>query len=461
MRTWKKVTIAVGGAFLVTLAIGGAVYRSRKDLVTVQSSKVQRLDLASVVSASGEIKPKTYVNIGANAFGKITKLYVKEGDRVKRGQMLAQLENVQSAADVNATRASLEVAQTDAVAADAALKTAIADQERAKADADRMKLDWDRAQALYKEQLIAKSEFDSRKNAYATAAAGLAQAEARIVQAKAQKDSADRRIGQSKANLTRVSDVLQKTAYEAPFDGVITNLPVREGETVVIGIQNSPGSTLMTLADMSVITAEVKVDETDIVNVSLGQPAEISIDAIPKQTFKGFVSEIGNNAIVRSTGVSTSQQTTASQEAKDFKVVVTLSNPPQDLRPGLSATAKITTATRPNVLSIPIQALTVRSRADLRRADEKDSVQAASPQTAASNAAEHEVLQGVFVIRNKKAEFVPVQTGITGTTDVEVVQGLHEGDEIVTGSYKVLRTMRPGASVKVDNAPPKKEESSD
>jgi HlyD family secretion protein len=324
-----------------------------------------------------------------------------------------------------------------------------------------MKLDWDRAQALYKEQLIAKSEFDSRKNAYATAAAGLAQAEARIVQAKAQKDSADRRIGQSKANLTRVSDVLQKTAYEAPFDGVITNLPVREGETVVIGIQNSPGSTLMTLADMSVITAEVKVDETDIVNVSLGQPAEISIDAIPKQTFKGFVSEIGNNAIVRSTGVSTSQQTTASQEAKDFKVVVTLSNPPQDLRPGLSATAKITTATRPNVLSIPIQALTVRSRADLRRADEKDSVQAASPQTAASNAAEHEVLQGVFVIRNKKAEFVPVQTGITGTTDVEVVQGLHEGDEIVTGSYKVLRTMRPGASVKVDNAPPKKEESSD
>src|SRR5262249_34855199 len=163
------------------------------------------------------------------------------------------------------------------------------------------------------------------------------------------------------AGLTRAADVLQKTVYAAPYAGVITNLPVREGETVVIGIQNAPGSTLMTLADMSVITAEVKVDETDIVNVKLGQPAELSIDAIPKSSFKAVVTEIGNNAIVRSTGVSTSQQTSASQEAKDFKVVVTLQNPPEDLRPGLSATAKITTGTRSAALSIPIQALTVRT----------------------------------------------------------------------------------------------------
>ena len=167
---------------------------------------------------------------------------------------------------------------------------------------------------------------------------------------------------------------------------MITNLPVREGETVVIGIQNSPGSTLMTLADMSVITAEVKVDETDIVNVRLGQPAEVSIDAIPKKTFKAVVTEIGNNAIVRSTGVSTSQQTSASQEAKDFKVVVTLQDPPENLRPGLSATAKITTATRNSALAIPIQALTVRTRADLKAASgEKDDVQAAAPQAGASN----------------------------------------------------------------------------
>jgi len=371
------------------------------------------------------------------------------------------LENVQSAADVSATQASLDVAGTDAVAADAGMRTAMADLNRAKADAERTKLDWDRAQGLYREALIAKSEYDSRKNAWESAEAGLAQAQARVAQMKAQKDSADRRISQSRANLTRVSDVLRKTTYAAPFDGMITNLPVREGETVVIGIQNSPGSTLMSIADMSIITAEVQVDETDIVNVKLGQPAEVTIDAIPKKSFKGLVTEIGNNAIVRSTGLATTQQTTASQEAKDFKVVVTLQEPPENLRPGLSATAKITTAVRNNVLSIPIQALTVRSQADLQpESDRKGSVQAAAPQNEAAKTKDRdkEEIQGVFVIRNRKAEFMPVETGITGTTDIEVLKGLKNGDEIVTGSYKVLRTMRPGAGVKVDNTAPKKEE---
>jgi len=234
-------------------------------------------------------------------------------------------------------------------------------------------------------------------------------------------------------------------------------LPVREGETVVIGIQNSPGSTLMTLADMSVITAEVRVDETDIVNVQLGQPADVTIDAIPKKTFKAVVTQIGDNAIVRSTGVSTSQTTTSTQEAKDFKVVVTLQDPPEGLRPGLSATAKITTATRNNALTVPIQALTVRKAEDLVPKNEQGSVQAAAPQKNVSNNSKEE-LQGVFVLRNRKAEFVPIDTGIAGTTDIEVLKGLKEGDEIVTGSYKVLRTLRPGASVKVDNSAPKKEE---
>ncbi|MBZ5704997.1 MAG: efflux RND transporter periplasmic adaptor subunit [Acidobacteriia bacterium] len=462
MSTWKKIAVGGGVAGLLLAIVGFTVYQSRKNVVTVQTGKVQLQDLTSVVSASGEIKPKTYVNIGANAFGKITRLYVREGDRVRKGQLLAQLENVQSAADVNATRAALEAAQTDAIAADAGLNTAVADLNRAKADAERMKLDWDRAQGLYREALIAKSEYDSRKNAWESADSGLAQAKARIAQAKAQKESADRRVTQTRANLTRVSDVLQKTTYEAPFDGMITNLPVREGETVVIGIQNSPGSTLMSIADMSVITAEVQVDETDIVNVKLGQPAEVTIDAMPKKTFQGVVTEIGNNAIVRSTGLATSQQTTASQEAKDFKVVVTLQNPPDNLRPGLSATAKVTTATRSNSLTIPIQALTVRRPADLeQKTNGKGSVEAAAPQNAATkdkDKKDKDEIQGVFVIRNRKAEFVSVNTGIAGTTDIEVLNGLKEGEEIVTGSYKVLRTLRPGAGVKVDNTAPKKEE---
>jgi len=466
MKPWKKIAIAAGVVVLLAIIVGFTVHQSGKNVVTVQTGKVRRQDLSSVVSASGEIRPKTYVNIGANAFGKITHLLVKEGEHVRKGQLLAQLENVQSSADVNANQASVQAAETDALAAEAALKTSEADLERAKADYDRNKLDWDRAQSLFKDGLISKSDFDSRKNAWATADAGLVQAQARVAQAKAQKDSAAKHIAQNQATLIRFADVLQKATYIAPYDGVITNLPVREGETVVMGIQNSPGSTLMTLADMSVITAEVKVDETDIVNVHLGQPAEVTIDAIPKKVFHGTVSQIGDNAIVRSTGVATSQQTTASEEAKDFKVVVTLTDPPSDLRPGLSTTAKITTAARSSVLAIPIQALSVRTRAQLEQ--EKNtpgSVHAAapSPKEAASKNNDKDQdqkadIQGVFVIRSKKAEFVPVTTGIAGTSDIEVLDGLKDGDEVITGSYKVLRTLRSGSSVKIDNSVPKKDE---
>ncbi|HZR30565.1 MAG TPA: efflux RND transporter periplasmic adaptor subunit [Terriglobales bacterium] len=456
MKTWKKIAIGIGAALLLAAMVAIAIHQSRKNVATVQSGRVQVQNLVSIVSGSGEVKPKTYVNVSANAFGKIVKLYVKEGDRVKKGQLLAQLENVQSSADVAASRASLEVARTDAQAADAGLKTDLADLKRANADAERAKLDYDRAQGLYKAALIAKSEFDAKKNAWETSEAGVAQAHARIAQARAQLDSSQRHIIQNEANLRRVADVLQKTTYAAPFDGIVTNLPVREGETVVIGIQNAPGSTLMTIADMSVITAELKVDETDIVNVKLDQPAEVTIDAIPNQTFKAVVSEIGNNAVVRSTGVSTSQETIAGQEAKDFKVVVRLQNPPENLRPGLSATAKITTATRNNALSIPIQALTVRRKSELEE-NNQGSVKAAPPPDTA-NPDEKKEIQGVFVIRNRKAVFVPVETGISGTTDIEVIKGLQKGDEIVTGSYKILRTLRNGASVKVDNSAPKKEE---
>jgi len=458
MSTGKKIAIGAGILIVLAAIVAFTVYQSHKNVVTVQTGTAKRQDLAAIVSASGEIKPKTYVNIGANAFGKITRLYVKEGDRVKQGQLLAQLENVQPAADMDATQASLEAARTDAAAAEAAINTSLADLNRAKSDAERSQLDWARTQGLYNDALIAKSEYDSQKAAYQAAQAGLAQAQARVAQAKAQKESAERHIAQGRANLTHAADVLKKTTYAAPFDGTITNLPVREGETVVIGIQNSPGSTLMTLADMAVITAEIKVDETDIVNVKLAQPADVTIDAIPKKTFKAVVTQIGDNAIVRSTGVSTSQTESASQEAKDFKVVVTLQDPPPDLRPGLSATAKITTATRSNVVTIPIQALTVRRPEDLVTKKEKGAVEAASPQKSASN--DKAEIQGVFVIRNHKAEFVPASTGIAGTTDIEVLQGLKEGDEIVTGSFKVLRTLRPGASVKIDNSAPKKEDES-
>lgn len=459
----KKIAIIV----VAVIILAGIAYFSAtagsRNATAVQTGKVSKKpELATIVSASGEIKPQTFANIGANAFGKIVKLYVKEGDKVKAGQMLAQLENVQSSADVQAQKAGVSAQQTDAIAAEAGFRTAQADYNRAKADADRSKLDFERAENLYKQQLIAKSDYDTRKAAYEVAAAQVAQAQARIAQARAQVDSAQGRVAQARATLTRASDQLSKTSYQAPFDGVVTNLPVREGETVVVGIQNSPGSTLMTIADMSLITAEVKVDETDIVNVKLGQPAEVIIDAVPGKTFKGKVTQIGNNALLRSSGLATTQTTGGSQEARDFKVVVTLENPPDNLRPGLSATAKITTAAKQNALAIPIQALTIRTADQLKESESKggSTAQAAAPKTSGKP----EEIQGVFKVvregRTQKAKFVPVKTGITGSTDIEVVEGLSENDEIITGSYKVLRTLKNGTSIKQEKAPERAEEKS-
>src|SRR5581483_10446705 len=226
---------------------------------------------------------------------------------------------------------------------------------------------------LYKEKLIAKQDYDQKKSEYDTALAGIQDAQTRIDQARAlkaqamaQETSAQRRVLQAQAVLTRTNDILDKYAVIAPLDGIVTNLPVRVGETVVPGIESSTASTVMTVADMSLITAEVKVDETDIVNIKLGQHADISIDAIPNKTYTGHVIEIGNTAILRSTGLAASQSAVSSQEAKDFKVVIAMDNPPDEIRPGLSCTAKITTATRQKALTIPIQALTVRQKGELQ-----------------------------------------------------------------------------------------------
>lgn len=454
----KKIFVIVGIIVLALAIVGFSVTQTQKNVVAVQTGKVVPQDISSYVTASGEIKPLTYTNVGANAMGRIVHLLVKEGDHVKRGQVVAQLENVQSAADVAAMRANLATNQTDAVAAEAALKTDQAQLNSSIADAARTKLDYERAEKLYADKLIPKSDYDTKKAAYEVAAATINQNQARVAQAQAELDSSRGKISQAKANLTRASDVLGKTTYTAPFDGVVTNLPVREGETVVTGIQNSPGSTLMTIADLSVITAEVHVDETDIVNVKVGQPADVTIDALPGKTFKGTVSQIGDNAIIRSSGLATSQSTSSSQEAKDFKVIVTLKDPPQNLRPGLSATAKITTGTAANALTIPIQAITIRSKDDLETQNNKPKFPASA---ATPVKKDKEEIQGVFVINKgtHKAEFRKVETGITGTTDIEVKSGLKAGEEIITGSYKVLRTLKNGAGVKVDNSVAPKEES--
>jgi HlyD family secretion protein len=467
-RKWKTILIVL---VLLTLGIGvyaSTVY-SKRGVVAVQTGKVVRSDLTALVTASGEIKPKNYINIGANAIGTLTQILVKEGDRVRKGQLVARIENIQPAAQVNSQKAAVSSAEADSNAAEAGLKvgdenlrTYQAIIDHSQADLDHAKLDYDRAQQLFKDQLLSKQDFDAKKATYDAAAAALLEQQTRLDQARSQREqqaaqlaATQRRVGQAKATLAQVSDMLDKYDSYAPLDGVVTNLPVRVGETVVPGVTNLAGSNIMTIADMSLITAEVKVDETDIVSVALNQKADITIDAIPNKTFKGHVIEIGNTAILRSTGLAASQSAVSSQEAKDFKVVIAMDDPPDEIRPGLSCTAKVTTATRQKALTIPIQALTIRQKGDLEvKPKNVTAVQAATKLTPAEEKAKKEEVQGVFVISGGKAEFHKVETGITGATDIEVLTGLKEGDEIVIGSYQVIRTLRNEAQVKVDNKAP-------
>jgi HlyD family secretion protein len=454
---------------LLAAAIGvyaSTVY-SKRGIITVQTGSVVRQDLTSQVTASGEIKPKNYINIGADAMGDITELLVKEGDRVRKGQLLAKIENTQPSADVESQKANLASAEADSSAAEAGLKAAddnISTMQSAVTEAQedllRMKQDADRAEQLFKEKLGAKQDYDSKKSMYEAQKSAVAQAQARVVQSRTQREqtaaqltSSQRRINVARASLARSADILHKYDSFAPLDGVVTNLSVRAGESVVPGLQNTTGTNIMTIADMSLITAEVKVDETDIVNVKLGQVAEITIDAIPNKTFTGHVTEIGNTAILRSTGVAASQSAISSQEAKDFKVVVAMDNPPEEVRPGLSCTAKITTATRKNAVTIPIQALTVRQKGDLepKKPDSATNNTAPVRLDPVAEKARKEEIQGVFVVANGKASFRKVETGITGSTDIEVLNGLNEGDQIVTGTYQVIRTIANDAQVKVDN----------
>src|SRR5580700_6100338 len=459
MKTWQKVGISLGAV----LVLGGiswySIYQSNKGVVTVQTGKVVKQDLVSVVTASGEVRPKNYTNVLGEGIGKITNIVVKEGDHVKKGDILLHLENIQPGADVQAQEASISATEAGMRVAAASYDSAVATLAQRQADLEKAKFDWQRAQELYKDQLIAKQEFDANKATYDSAVAALNASKAQVEQARAARDQSRENMNQNQAVLKHTKDILRKTTYTAPIDGIVSYIAVRVGENVVPGIQNAEGSFLMTISDMSIVTSEVKVDETDITSVREGQTADVTIDAMPGKIFKGRVSQVGELAILRTSGQAATTQTTANtQEARDFKVVVTIDNAPGSIRPGLSSTAKIQTAQKQAVLTIPIQAIAVRSQKEL---DDQKQGKSSNVTLAASKPAgkgSQDDITGVFVLRGKKVEFVPVKTGISGVTDIEVTSGLQEGEEIVVGSYKALRTLKPGASIKVDNTVPKREE---
>ena len=401
---------------------------------------VKSRDLEAVVSASGKIQPKQLVNISAETSGRVVELAVNEGDRIKKGQFLLQIDPISLRSRVDNGEASLQAAQ-------ASLDQMRQSVETARVQLEQARLNLKRQQDLWKRELTTRESLDKAENDAKSAESGLQEREKT---AKAQ----DSRIMQERASLSSARYDLSKVRMLSPIDGIVTRRNIQQGETAVIGTMNNAGTVLLTLADMSVIQAEVEVDETNIPNVHLGQHAKITIDAIPEHTFKGHVSEIGNSPIQAAAGAGT--------QATNFKVVVILDEPVPEVRPGFTCTADITTAIRQHVAAVPIPAVAVREliydaeglivkepRTDKRRRTPEAVTAAAAAELKPGQTRKE--TEGVFMLRDGRAEFVPIKLGIAGDKFFEVLTGLKESDQVITGPYNSVRGMADGDLVKVDN----------
>ena len=448
MKRRTKIILIVLGVILVGGMIAANLKFDRKRRVEVETEKVELRDLESIVSASGRIEAKRKVNVSANTMGKITRLAVEEGDRVKKGDFLVQIDPTQFRASVASIEAGLR-------GAEAQLKREIANREKSE-------LDLKRLNDLRVKNLVPQEDLDD---------AGTA-----LLVARAQEVAAREEIRRHRANLENARYDLERVTIHAELSGIVTRLNVEAGENVVTGTMNNPGTVLMTIADLSEIEAEIEVDETDVVDVELGQKAGITIDAYPDRTFSGVVSRIGNSAITDSSGGGGPQ-------AVNFRVEVTLTEEVPNVRPGFSCTSEITVAVRDQVLSVPIQSLTIRkppeqdepggeeepsseeepsgeeepSSEEEPSGEEETVVQAAASEPAEDEDKDEdkkdedkeEEVEGVFVIRDGTAQFVQVEIGISGERHFEILSGLEEGDEVVTGPYKAIRELDDQDPVKV------------
>jgi len=385
--------------FLVIAVIGIIIFfnlqSQREKSIKVMVEKVKRDDLESTVSASGEVKPKKNVNISAHIPGRIVKIGVEEGQRVKAGDFLLKLESTQYEANADRDRAQIQSLKADLIRAEAVL--------------NRDKSFYERQLKLFDSKLISTENLESAKAQHEIS--------------KAQYDAILFQIKQAQASLQSTLDNLEKTVYNAPIDGVITSLRVEEGEIALVGTMNNPGTILMTIADLSVMEVEVEVDETDVVGVRIGHTAEVRVDAFPEEPIKGTVTEVGSSAL---------EKLTAAEESKDFKVVITLEDPPNNLKPGLSASADIITARKDNVLAVPISSLVLREKKEEDTADESERE------------------EGVYIVQENRVKFTPVQKGIMGELKIEIISGLEEGQEVVVGPYSALRQLKDEMLVKVE-----------
>ena len=471
MAKRKKIWLLVGATLFLAIIAFSSVRAGRHNAVTVQTAVVQRKDvLTSKVTASGEIRAREFVDLQSEIAGIVTDLLVREGASVRKGEVLLRIDPVQTEAEKDSSNAQFEAAQAEVRAQEfmimnaeanlqrdeASMRSARAELAQAQNNNERMESSFRRRQTLYEDGLISRDEYEiaqldlrAAQTRLEVTTAQLAQMEMQIkvarnniYQSKAAAESRLANANSALARLRQARNQLERTVLHSPIDGVVTLLNVERGERAQPGIMSNPQATLMTIANLNVIQAELRVDETDIVNLSIGDIAEVRVDALPNDIFEGEVTEIGNSPI-QSSGIA--------QEARNFKVIVTIKNPSHKLRPGMSCTGDITTDTRENTLVIPIQALTVRD-VILDENGNYHTPNIEKTKTAAYNNRNNnrKELEGVFVIdkNNRVAKFRNIITGITGDSEIEVMENLNENEEIVTGSFQTLRTLRDGDAVK-------------
>jgi len=438
----KNVLIALAVVLVGAAVVAANLYYRRDKGLTVTTELIKTRDLEAIVSASGKIQPKRLVNITAETPGRVVNLAVNEGDRVKVGQFLLQIDPKSLRTRVDSGTASMQ-------AAEASLEQMRQSIETARIQLQQAQQNLARQQDLWQQQLTTREALEKATN-------DVKAAESAAQEREKQMKPQERRIAQERATLESARYDLSKVRMVSPIDGIVTRRNIQEGETAVVGTMNNAGTVLLTLADMGVIQAEVEVDETNVPNVQIGQIAKITIDAIPDKSFKGHVAEIGNSPIQTTGGTTTTQAT-------NFKVVVVLDELVADVRPGFTCTADITTARRKSVVAVPIPAVAVRelvydAAGEIVRQQRTDS-RVRTPQPAAA-AAElpagqtRKETEGVFVVRGGRAEFVPIEVGIAGDKYFEVLSGVKDGEQVVTGPYNSVRGMADGDLVSVDDKKP-------
>ena len=445
--TGKKVLIVLGVVLLLAAVVAANLYYRRETGLNVQAEALRNRDLEAIVSASGKVQPKRQVNVSANITGRVTRVGVEEGERVKAGQFLLEIDPKQLEGQLQRGEASVAAAQSSLAAA----RTAV-EQSRANLELARQNLK--RQQDLWKGELTTRENLERAQNELTVRETELRAREQDI-------ETNEARIKQEQAGLSTTRYNLNQIIMTSPMDGLVTRRSIEEGETAVLGTMNNAGSVLLTIADMSVIEAEVEVDETEIPTVALNQEAKVTIDAVPDRTFKGHVTEIGNSP------VQTTTQNTGQRQATTFKVVITLDEPVPDIRPGFTCTAEITTAKRKDVVSVPIQALTVREmlfndKGEMVRETSTRRRRGTNLETPVSASNEpppghtRKETEGVFAIRDGKAIFLPVKVGIAGEQYFEVLTGLKAGDQVITGPFASVRELGDGEAVRVQQSNPRR-----